>query len=88
MPQPLRNTGEMLSGGYRYSFNGKEKIDEVSGSGNSIDFGARIYDCRVGRWMSGDKLASAYPSNSHYCFAGNNSILLIYINCNLFIFSN
>jgi RHS repeat-associated protein len=48
-----------LSSGYRYSFNGKENDKEVkgsgnSGSGNSIDFGARIYDSRVGRWLSGD----------------------------------
>lgn len=30
--------------GYRYGFNGMEKDDEVKGSGNSYDFGARIYD--------------------------------------------
>jgi len=40
------------SNSYRYGFNGMEKDDEVKGEGNSLDFGARIYDPRVGRWMS------------------------------------
>jgi hypothetical protein len=29
---------------YRYGFNGMESDDEVKGSKNSLDFGARIYD--------------------------------------------
>lgn len=33
------------SNDYRYGFNGMEKDDEVhSGSGTSLDFGARMYD--------------------------------------------
>jgi RHS repeat-associated protein len=39
---------------YRYGFNGMEKDDEVKGSGNSLDFGSRIYDARTGRWLSVD----------------------------------
>ncbi len=34
------------AGYYRYGFNGMEKDDEISGSGNSYDFGARTYDPR------------------------------------------
>jgi hypothetical protein len=34
---------------YRYGFNGMEKDDEVkNGKGNSYDFGARMYDSRLG----------------------------------------
>jgi RHS repeat-associated protein len=40
--------------GYRYGFNGKENDNEVKGNGNSLDFGARIYDSRLGRWLSVD----------------------------------
>ena len=29
---------------YTYGFNGMEKDDEVKGNGNSLDFGARVYD--------------------------------------------
>lgn len=49
--------------GYRFGFNGKEQDNEVSGNGNSYDFGARIYDSRLDRFMSKDpvKFHSWYP---------------------------
>jgi len=63
---------------YRYGFNGMEKDDELkSTSGSSYDFGARIYDPRVGRWLSRDPLTSNYPDYSPYNFALNNSILYL-----------
>ena len=74
MHQPQRNIGSTLSSGYRYSFNGKEKIDEVAGSGNTLDFGARIYDARVGRWLSRDPLEHKFPSISPYVFTKDNPI--------------
>ncbi len=33
---------------YRFGFNGKENDNEIQGDGNSYDFGARIYDSRLG----------------------------------------
>ncbi len=63
--------------GYRYGFNGMEKDDELKGSGNSYEFGARIYDPRIGRFMSIDPLVKKYPFQSSYCFAGNNPIFYI-----------
>jgi RHS repeat-associated protein len=60
---------------YRYGFNGMEKDDEVKGSGNSYDFGARMYDSRLGRWLSIDPLAAKYPSMSPYNFVANSPIL-------------
>ena len=62
---------------YRYGFNGKEKDDEAKGGGNSYDFGARIYDCRLGVFLSIDPLASDYPFSSPYVYAANNPILYI-----------
>ena len=62
---------------YRYGFNGKEKDDEVKGSGNSLDFGARIHDPRLGRFLSLDPLSKKFPSESNYGYAGNNPILFI-----------
>jgi RHS repeat-associated protein len=62
---------------YRYGFNGMESDDEVKGNNNSYDFGARMYDNRVGRWFAIDPLASKYPSLSPYVFAGNTPILAI-----------
>ena len=39
---------------YRYGFNGKENDNEVKGVGNQQDYGARIYDDRIGRFLSTD----------------------------------
>lgn len=57
---------------YRYGFNKMEKDDEIKGNGNSYDFGARIYDSRLGRWLSLDPMASKYPSLSPYVAFANN----------------
>ena len=51
---------------YRFAFNGKEKDDELKGAGNSYDFGARIYDSRIGRWLSLDPSMKKYPNQSPY----------------------
>ena len=60
--------------GYRFGFNGMEKDNEVKGKGNSLDFGARIYDSRLGRWLSIDPLAAKYPDVSTFTFALNTPI--------------
>ncbi|GAB5466295.1 MAG: hypothetical protein Kapaf2KO_17310 [Candidatus Kapaibacteriales bacterium] len=55
----------------RYGFNGMERDGELKGASNSYDFGARIYDPRVGRFLSLDPLAKEYPSLSDYAFLAN-----------------
>ena len=62
---------------YRYGFNGMEKDDEVKGEGNSFDFGARIYDNRLGRWLSVDKIFNKYPHQSSYSFCFNSPLTFI-----------
>src|SRR5690554_3142073 len=62
---------------YKYGFNGMLKDDEIKGEGNSYDFGARMYDPRVMRWLSLDPAARDYPSMSDYSAMGNNPILYI-----------
>jgi RHS repeat-associated protein len=59
------------SGNYRYGFNGKENDSDVKGEGNQQDYGMRIYDPRVGRFMSIDPLQRSFPALSPYAFAGN-----------------
>lgn len=69
--------GSLLEGrnnlsGYNYGYQGKEMDDEMSGNGISYDFGARIYDARLGRWLSIDPLAEKYPYISPYVGMGDN----------------
>ncbi|WP_343791082.1 RHS repeat-associated core domain-containing protein, partial [Wandonia haliotis] len=59
----------------KYGFNGMEKDDEIKGKGNSYDFGARMYDSRVGRWFSRDPLEKKYPHVTPYIFSYNSPIL-------------
>jgi len=54
--------------------NGMEKDNEVKGVGNSYDFGARIYDPRLGRWLSVDPSQVKYPHLSPYNAFENNPV--------------
>ena len=62
---------------YRYGFNGKEKDDEVKGEGLQLDYGFRIYDPRIGKFLSQDPLFKSYPWYTPYQFAGNKRIAAI-----------
>lgn len=62
---------------YRYGFNGKEKDDEVVGNGNQYDYGFRIYNPRLGRFLSVDPLTTSYPMLTPYQFASNTPIIAI-----------
>ena len=63
--------------GQLFGFNGKEKDNEINVDGGSYDFGARIYDGRLGRWLSLDPLQKKYPALSPYNFCSNNPIAFI-----------
>jgi RHS repeat-associated protein len=73
-----------ISANYRFGFNGmirdddvKEKIStttKTEGTGNSYDFGARMYDPRTGRFPSLDPLMNRFPWQSPFVFAGNDPI--------------
>lgn len=71
--------GRTFSAGdkYRYGYNGKENDSEVKGEGNQLDYGMRIYDPRIGRFLSVDPLQKYFPWYTPYQFAGNNPIKFI-----------
>ena len=73
-PMPGRN---FQSSKYRFAFNGQAKDDEVAGAGNQQDYGMRIYDPRVGKFLSLDPLTSKFPFYSPYQFAGDKPIWAI-----------
>jgi RHS repeat-associated protein len=66
--------GRKLNGGYRYGFNGKENDNEVKGEGNQQDYGMRIYDGRIGKFLSVDPLTKGFPQLTPYQFASNSPI--------------
>lgn len=61
-------------GDYRYGFNGKENDNDVKGDGNQQDYGFRIYDPRIARFLSVDPLTREYPWYTPYQFAGNKPV--------------
>jgi RHS repeat-associated protein len=68
-------SGRSWSAGYRYGFNGKELDTQgMGGGGNTYDYGFRIYNPYLGRFLSIDPLTSSYPWNSTYAFAENRII--------------
>jgi RHS repeat-associated protein len=71
MLQPGRSVNV---GGYRFGFNGKENDNEVKGEGDQQDYGMRIYDPRMGRFLSVDPLTKNYPMLTPYQFASNRPI--------------
>ncbi len=74
MVQPGRSVN---TGDYRYGFNGKENDNEVKGLGNQQDYGMRIYDPRVGRFLSVDPLFRTFSMLTPYQFASNTPIAAI-----------
>ena len=60
---------------YRFGFNGKEN-DKDFGTGIQ-DYGFRLYDKRIARFLSQDPLFKSYPWYTPYQFAGNKPIWAI-----------
>ncbi|MGZ3862796.1 MAG: RHS repeat-associated core domain-containing protein [Bacteroidia bacterium] len=69
--------GRQYSSGltYRYGFNGKENDKETVGTSQGTqDYGMRIYNPSLGRFLSVDPLTRKYPSWSPFAFSMNRPI--------------
>ncbi len=67
-------------GSYRYGFNGKELDDNgtgMGGGGATYDYGFRIYNPAIAKFLSVDPLTGAYPMLSSYQYASNTPIAAI-----------
>lgn len=71
MLMPGRN---FSSDSYSYGFNGKENNNEIYGNSNLQDYGMRLYNVRLGKFLSIDPYLKNYPWNSTYAFAENDVI--------------
>jgi RHS repeat-associated protein len=74
MLMPGRRFVAQNSNAYRYGFNGKENDNDVKGEGNQQDYGMRVYDPRLGKFLSVDPIAKQYPELTPYQFASNRPI--------------
>ncbi len=57
----------------RWRYNAKEEQDSIA-SIPYLDYGARLYDPVIGRWMQQDPMAAKYPHLSPYNFCGDNPV--------------
>lgn len=69
------NSAHTLTANNRYKFNGKE--EQVAGSLGVLDYGARMYDGQIGRWLNMDPLAEKYYSTSPYIYCLGNPVRFI-----------
>ncbi len=74
MLMPNRKTPTFGNSKYRYGFNGKEADDEVYGDDQFQDYGMRIYNAGLGKFLSVDPIARQYPELTPYQFASNTPI--------------
>ncbi|MCC5943553.1 MAG: hypothetical protein JJT94_01355 [Bernardetiaceae bacterium] len=63
------------SEGYRFGFNGMENDKDLNNG--AIDFGARIYDSRIGRFLSVDAKTHKYPHITPYAGLNNNPMFYV-----------
>lgn len=67
LPDRLANMSD-----HRFGFNGKEEDNEIHElAGWNYDFGARMYDSRIGRWWATDPCKEKYPGISDYAYVMN-----------------
>ena len=70
MNKPATEFGDFK--GYRFGFNGKEAdTNNEWGGGTHYDYGFRIYNPSIARFLSVDPLSPDYPSWTPYAFAMN-----------------
>ncbi|MBC7387785.1 MAG: RHS repeat-associated core domain-containing protein [Opitutaceae bacterium] len=72
-PFGMLQPGRSYGAGYRYGFNGKEQDKETT-STTTYDYGFRIYNPALGKFLSVDPLIKKYPELTPYQFASNTPI--------------
>jgi RHS repeat-associated protein len=71
---PANGTSSGVASAYRFGYNGKEKDNNGELGLTTYDYGFRIYNPGLGRFLSVDPLAKKFAWNSTYAFAENDVI--------------
>ena len=78
MPGQANTAQTVENGEYKFGFNGKLRDDSWhNAAGTVYDYGFRIYDARIAKFLSVDPLFKSYPWYTPYQFAGNKPIAAI-----------
>ncbi|MEM6398253.1 MAG: RHS repeat-associated core domain-containing protein, partial [Bacteroidota bacterium] len=76
--QQTANSPYNTTGSYRYGFNGKESDENNEfGAATHYDYGFRVYNPAIARFLSVDPLAPDYPWYTPFQFAGNMPVVAI-----------
>jgi RHS repeat-associated protein len=71
----LNEWGYLSTDSYRYGFNGKElDKDGMGGGGSTYDYGFRIYNPALGKFLSVDPLSFGFAELTPFQYASNNPI--------------
>lgn len=70
----IKERSYSLDGVFRYGYNGKEN-DRDWGTGLIQDYGFRLYNPGVGRFLSVDPLTKTFPELTTYQFASNSPLM-------------
>jgi hypothetical protein len=71
----LVQVSNKINDGYRFGYNGQEKVDEIAGAGNHNTAEFWEYDTRLGRRWNRDPKPN--PSISNYAAFANNPVMLV-----------
>jgi RHS repeat-associated protein len=74
MQQPGRSYQIIGDSTYRYGFNGKLKENSIYGANDVYDYSMRMFDPRLGRFLSMDPVFNKYPQLSPYQFSSDRPI--------------
>jgi RHS repeat-associated protein len=71
---PANGTSSGAAGAYRFGYNGKEKDNNGELGLTTYDYGFRIYNPGLGKFLSVDPLTKSYPMLTPYQFASNSPV--------------
>ena len=67
------NASHPVTANNRFKYNGKE--DQTVGALGLLDYGARMYDAQIGRWLAVDPMAEKHYSESPYAYVHNSPMI-------------
>ena len=81
------STATVTDAANRWRYSGKEEQKAINAALPLLDYGARMYDPAIARWMSVDPMAEKYYPMSPYGYCAGNPIIIIDPDGKIILFS-